>query len=280
MGWLPFECVVPVVGCKVRASDWTASASQHSSSKNVSTAHAPILVRDVTGHSCTVLHWHDPVLSQWRCLSMVLRPHCVEHTAHAVLCRAVGSSSQSERGSSRCLSLRGQNTSVAHACSDAQRLCQRSRGPSCSSSCARVVAQSTSNGSAVHKLERAKHIPVLCHQMLYQCLPFLFALFKCHCGSPHVFINETRKLCRNGWGVMIARTNTRKHRTAAIEINTSAHNALETAYEHKTIRTHAGRIDPTGIVQNTPEFCRSWLGAVRDTSVCCVITRLNQVLRH
>jgi len=29
--------------------------------------------------------------------------------------------------------------------------------------------------------------------MLYQCLPFLFALFKCHCGSPHVFINETRK---------------------------------------------------------------------------------------
>ena len=47
---------------------------------------------------------------------------------------------------------------------------------------------------------------------------------------------------------------------ASIEINTSANNVLETAYEHKTIRTHAGRIDPTGIVQNTPEFCRSWLG--------------------
>ena len=74
---------------------------------------------------------------------------------------------------------------------------------------------------------------------------FLSALFKCHCCSPHVFINETRKHCRNGWGVIIARTNTPQTlRTAAIEINTSAHNALEAAHEHKTTRTHAGRIDP------------------------------------
>jgi hypothetical protein len=38
-------------------------------------------------------------------------------------------------------------------------------------------------------------------QMLHQCLSFLFALFKCHCGSPHVFINEAEKGGRNGSAV-------------------------------------------------------------------------------
>ena len=70
------------------------------------------------------------------------------------------------------------------------------------------VGAFSANGSAVHELERAKHIPVLRQQILHQCLSFPFALFKCHCGSPHVFINETRKLCRNGRRVMIALTNT------------------------------------------------------------------------
>jgi hypothetical protein len=37
--------------------------------------------------------------------------------------------------------------------------------------------------------------------MLHQCLSFLFALFKCHCGSPHVFINEAEKGGRNGSAV-------------------------------------------------------------------------------
>ena len=60
------------------------------------------------------------------------------------------------------------------------------------------VGSLTSNSPAVHKLERAKHVPVLCQKMLHQSLSFLFALLKSHCGSPHVFINETRKPGRKG----------------------------------------------------------------------------------
>jgi len=51
----------------------------------------------------------------------------------------------------------------------------------------------STNGPAVHELERAEHIPVLCQKMLHQSLSFLFVLFKSHCGSPHVFINEEEK---------------------------------------------------------------------------------------
>jgi hypothetical protein len=100
------------------------------------------------------------------------------------------------------------------------------------------------DGPAIQKLERAEHIPVLGQKVLAECLSFLFALFKSHCGPPHVFINETRKLCRNGWGVMIAGKNTpQTPKAAAIEINISASSALEKTYEHKTIRTDARRVD-------------------------------------
>jgi len=44
------------------------------------------------------------------------------------------------------------------------------------------------------------------------------------------------------------------------EINTSASSALEEVYEHKTTRTLRDELIQTGIVTNTPEFCRSWLG--------------------
>ena len=36
----------------------------------------------------------------------------------------------------------------------------------------------------------------------------------------------------------------------------------------------------TGIVQNTPEFCRSWLGRSEGLSVCCAITTQNQVWKR
>ena len=89
------ECVVPVVEHSAHPMrDREAIglfAVPTELVQNSITAHAPILVGDVTGHSCTVLHGHDPVLSQRRCLSMVLRPDCIEQTAHAVLCPAVGS---------------------------------------------------------------------------------------------------------------------------------------------------------------------------------------------
>jgi hypothetical protein len=42
------------------------------------------------------------------------------------------------------------------------------------------ISAATSNGSAVHKLECAEHIPVLCQQVINQSLSFLFALFICH----------------------------------------------------------------------------------------------------
>ena len=42
------------------------------------------------------------------------------------------------------------------------------------------ISAATSNGSAIHKLECAKHIPVMCHQVINQSLSFLFALFICH----------------------------------------------------------------------------------------------------
>ena len=42
------------------------------------------------------------------------------------------------------------------------------------------ISAATSNGSAVHKLECAEHIPVLCQQVINQSLSFLFALFIYH----------------------------------------------------------------------------------------------------
>jgi hypothetical protein len=42
------------------------------------------------------------------------------------------------------------------------------------------INAAASNSSAIHKLERAKHIPVLCQQVINQSLSFLFALFICH----------------------------------------------------------------------------------------------------
>jgi hypothetical protein len=42
------------------------------------------------------------------------------------------------------------------------------------------ISAATSNGSAIYKLECAKYIPVLHHQVINQSLSFLFALFICH----------------------------------------------------------------------------------------------------
>jgi hypothetical protein len=54
------------------------------------------------------------------------------------------------------------------------------------------------NGPAIHELERAESVPVLGQQMLAECLSFLSALLKFHCGSPHVFINEAIKGSETG----------------------------------------------------------------------------------
>ena len=100
------------------------------------------------------------------------------------------------------------------------------------------ISAATSNSSAVHKLESAKHIPLLCQQVLNQSLSFLFALFICHASSPHVFINETRKPGRKGYAPMDSAPNgSQTPHLRSIEINTSASSALEEAYEHKITRT-------------------------------------------
>ena len=41
------------------------------------------------------------------------------------------------------------------------------------------ISAAASNNSTVYKLESAKHIPVLCQQVINQSLSFLFALFIC-----------------------------------------------------------------------------------------------------
>ncbi|MCW1952324.1 MAG: hypothetical protein KIH44_013270, partial [Octadecabacter sp.] len=51
-------------------------------------------------------------------------------------------------------------------------------------------------------------IPVLCQQMLHQSSSFLFALFKSHCGSPHVFINEATKGGKTGSAVSLKQART------------------------------------------------------------------------
>ncbi|ALI56879.1 hypothetical protein IMCC12053_2932 [Celeribacter marinus] len=61
-----------------------------------------------------------------------------------------------------------------------------------------LIGAMPANGPAIHELERTKQIPVLRQQVLYQCLSFLFALLKSHCGPPCLFINEGAKRGRNG----------------------------------------------------------------------------------
>ena len=70
------------------------------------------------------------------------------------------------------------------------------------------VGALSANGSAVHELERTKQIPALRQQILHQCLSFLFALLKSHCGPPCLFINEGGKGSKAGSAVSLKQART------------------------------------------------------------------------
>ena len=99
------------------------------------------------------------------------------------------------------------------------------------------ISAAASNSSAVHKLERAKHIPVLCQQVLIKacrsCLrcSYVIARLRMYLSTRQENPAETAVLMNS------AANGSQTPHLRSIEINTSASSALEEAYEHKTTRT-------------------------------------------
>ena len=143
-------------------------------------AQAPVFPCEIRCDCCSVYYGRDPVFEQWRCLIMMLRPDCVQRTAHLINVR---DSSLQRKVDVVVLSI---TTFVCKApARHAHVLTLSSFAKHQTVYLVPVVAQKlvgavATNSSATHKLERAKHIPVLCQQVINQSLSLLSALFICH----------------------------------------------------------------------------------------------------